>query len=165
MGVHNKESSAIAGWPPLAVAAQVRGRTDRSHDGQHLCRVSRHRGQERRSGLAQPGGYLGGLFRRVHGEASRPVSDRRPSWTGSPRVTPMRKSRAWRTTSPGCRSTRHSKACDAKIVAKGAKIYERGCAKCHDEGGALPDDDAGILAGQWLDYLQYSMQDLPGRPS
>ena len=25
--------------------------------------------------------------------------------------------------------------------------------------GALADDDAGILASQWLPYLQYSMED------
>jgi sulfide dehydrogenase cytochrome subunit len=48
---------------------------------------------------------------------------------------------------------------DAAAVKKGEKIYEKGCAKCHDEGGSLPDDDAGILAGQWLPYLHYSMVD------
>ncbi|MGB0722098.1 MAG: c-type cytochrome [Gammaproteobacteria bacterium] len=41
----------------------------------------------------------------------------------------------------------------------GEPIYEKSCSKCHDEGGALPDDDAGILAGQWLPYLQFSMAD------
>jgi sulfide dehydrogenase cytochrome subunit len=46
----------------------------------------------------------------------------------------------------------------AKATA-GADIYDAGCAKCHDEGGSLPDDDAGILAGQWLPWLQYSMTD------
>jgi sulfide dehydrogenase cytochrome subunit len=48
---------------------------------------------------------------------------------------------------------------DAAAVKKGAKIYDKGCAKCHDEGGSLPDDDAGILAGQWLPYLKYSIDD------
>lgn len=48
---------------------------------------------------------------------------------------------------------------DAAKAKMGAEIYEDGCAKCHDEGGALPDDDAGILAGQWLPWLQYSMED------
>ena len=47
-----------------------------------------------------------------------------------------------------------------KAKAKaGAKIYDKGCGKCHDENGALPDDDSGILAGQWLPYLQHSMAD------
>ncbi|KHF25110.1 flavocytochrome c dehydrogenase FccAB, subunit A [Solemya velum gill symbiont] len=48
---------------------------------------------------------------------------------------------------------------DADKVAAGAKVYEDSCEKCHDEKGALADDDSGILAGQWLPYLQYSMED------
>ena len=48
---------------------------------------------------------------------------------------------------------------DAAKAKMGAEIYDSGCAKCHDEGGALPDDDAGILAGQWLPWMQYSMED------
>jgi len=48
---------------------------------------------------------------------------------------------------------------DAAKAKAGADIYDKACAKCHDEGGALPDDDAGILAGQWLPWLQYSMED------
>jgi sulfide dehydrogenase cytochrome subunit len=48
---------------------------------------------------------------------------------------------------------------DAGKAKAGFAIYDKGCAKCHDEGGALPDDDAGILAGQWLPWLQYSMDD------
>ncbi len=48
---------------------------------------------------------------------------------------------------------------DAGKVKMGAEIYDKGCAKCHDEGGSLPDDDSGILAGQWLPYLKYSMAD------
>jgi len=48
---------------------------------------------------------------------------------------------------------------DAKKAKSGAKIYDKGCAKCHDENGGLPDDDAGILAGQWLPWLKYSMAD------
>jgi sulfide dehydrogenase cytochrome subunit len=48
---------------------------------------------------------------------------------------------------------------DAALASAGAKVYDKGCAKCHDENGSLPDDDAGILAGQWLPWLQYSMVD------
>ena len=48
---------------------------------------------------------------------------------------------------------------DAGKAKAGFEIYDRGCAKCHDEGGSLPDDDAGILAGQWLPWLEYSMAD------
>jgi sulfide dehydrogenase cytochrome subunit len=48
---------------------------------------------------------------------------------------------------------------DPSKAKMGAEIYDKGCAKCHDEGGALPDDDAGILAGQWLPWLEFSMVD------
>ncbi|MCB1785728.1 MAG: c-type cytochrome [Chromatiaceae bacterium] len=51
---------------------------------------------------------------------------------------------------------------DAAKAKAGAEVYDKGCAKCHDENGALPSDDAGILAGQWLPYLQYSMADFQG---
>jgi sulfide dehydrogenase cytochrome subunit len=48
---------------------------------------------------------------------------------------------------------------DAAKVAAGGKLHESNCSKCHDENGALADDDAGILAGQWLPYLQATIQD------
>jgi sulfide dehydrogenase cytochrome subunit len=48
---------------------------------------------------------------------------------------------------------------DAAKAEAGVDVYDKACAKCHDENGALPDDDAGILAGQWLPWLQYSMAD------
>ena len=48
---------------------------------------------------------------------------------------------------------------DAAKAKTGADVYDGACSKCHDEGGALPDDDAGILAGQWLPYMEYQMAD------
>ena len=48
---------------------------------------------------------------------------------------------------------------DAAKVAAGGDLYKKNCGKCHDEMGALADDDSGILASQWLPYLQYSMED------
>ncbi|UCB56026.1 MAG: cytochrome c4 [Thiotrichales bacterium] len=48
---------------------------------------------------------------------------------------------------------------DADKIKAGKKVYKKNCAKCHDENGRLPDDDSGILGGQWLPYLQYTMQD------
>jgi len=48
---------------------------------------------------------------------------------------------------------------DAKKVAMGGDLYQKNCGKCHDEMGALAEDDSGILASQWLPYLQYSMED------
>ena len=52
-----------------------------------------------------------------------------------------------------------SQKTDAGKVEAGAKLYGSNCEKCHDEKGGLADDDAGILASQWLPYLQYSMED------
>ncbi len=48
---------------------------------------------------------------------------------------------------------------DSGKVAAGAKLFDKNCSKCHDEFGGLPDDDSGILAGQWLPYLQYAIED------
>lgn len=43
---------------------------------------------------------------------------------------------------------------DAAKAARGAKIHKRDCKKCHSDGGSYADDDAGILAGQWMPYLE-----------
>lgn len=45
---------------------------------------------------------------------------------------------------------------DAALAKKGAKTHKRQCEKCHEDGGSSPDDDAGILAGQWVEYLNAS---------
>ena len=52
-----------------------------------------------------------------------------------------------------------SQKTDAAKVAVGEKLYSKNCSKCHDENGTLADDDAGILASQWLPYMRYSMAD------
>jgi sulfide dehydrogenase cytochrome subunit len=38
----------------------------------------------------------------------------------------------------------------------GRKIHAQSCEKCHTDGGSNPEEDAGILAGQWTDYLRQS---------
>lgn len=43
---------------------------------------------------------------------------------------------------------------DAARAAEGQEIHDRQCEKCHADGGASADDDAGILAGQWTPYLK-----------
>ena len=48
---------------------------------------------------------------------------------------------------------------DATKAALGAKIHDRGCKKCHEDGGSSPDDDAGILAGQWVPYLEHAFKE------
>jgi len=49
---------------------------------------------------------------------------------------------------------------DPAKVAAGQALHDKNCAKCHDENGSLPDDDAGILASQWATYLKYSLMDV-----
>jgi sulfide dehydrogenase cytochrome subunit len=48
---------------------------------------------------------------------------------------------------------------DSATAAKGAKLHDRYCEKCHAEGGTSAEDDSGILAGQWIPYLQHAMDD------
>ncbi|MDH4021910.1 MAG: c-type cytochrome [Gammaproteobacteria bacterium] len=45
-------------------------------------------------------------------------------------------------------------AFDADLARRGKGIHELECKKCHEDGGSSPDDDAGILAGQWMPYLE-----------
>ena len=43
---------------------------------------------------------------------------------------------------------------DAGLAAAGKAVHEAQCGKCHSDGGSNPDDEAGILAGQWMGYLE-----------
>lgn len=43
---------------------------------------------------------------------------------------------------------------DAAAAAKGKQIHADQCELCHTDGGSVADDDAGILAGQWMPYLK-----------
>lgn len=43
---------------------------------------------------------------------------------------------------------------DADKAAAGKAIHDEHCDKCHSDGGSNPDDEAGILAGQWIGYLE-----------
>lgn len=48
---------------------------------------------------------------------------------------------------------------DPVKVAAGKKIHDAKCEKCHSEGGSVKDDDAGILAGQPMAYLEQTLKD------
>lgn len=48
---------------------------------------------------------------------------------------------------------------DKKQAKAGAKLHKKYCEKCHEDGGRSSEDDAGILAGQWMDYLYFTMDD------
>jgi sulfide dehydrogenase cytochrome subunit len=43
---------------------------------------------------------------------------------------------------------------DASLVEKGSSVYKLRCEKCHENNGSSPDEDNGILAGQWSPYLR-----------
>ena len=43
---------------------------------------------------------------------------------------------------------------DGAKAAAGKKVHDTACEKCHSEGGALADDDAGVLAGQPMAYMK-----------
>ncbi|MFA5628072.1 MAG: cytochrome c [Thiohalomonadaceae bacterium] len=47
---------------------------------------------------------------------------------------------------------------DKKMASSGKRLHDRYCEKCHEEGGKL-SDDGGILAGQMMPYLRYSLAD------
>ena len=51
------------------------------------------------------------------------------------------------------------KECDAGFAAAGKAKHDELCDKCHSDGGANPDDEAGILAGQWMGYLKNTFAD------
>lgn len=48
---------------------------------------------------------------------------------------------------------------DADLAKTGAKLHDKYCEKCHAEGGTSAEDDAGVLAGQWLPYVKWTMAD------
>ena len=48
---------------------------------------------------------------------------------------------------------------DPKLAAIGKRIHSGNCELCHTDGGSVADDDAGILAGQWIPYLQVTFKE------
>ncbi len=48
---------------------------------------------------------------------------------------------------------------DAALAEAGAAIHEQRCDKCHSEGGSNVEDEASILSGQWMAYLENSFAD------
>jgi len=54
---------------------------------------------------------------------------------------------------------RAKQAFDAELAKHGKGIHALHCKKCHEDGGSSPDDDAGILAGQWMPYLEEQFEE------
>jgi len=43
---------------------------------------------------------------------------------------------------------------DAALAAAGKALHDELCERCHSDGGSNADDEASILAGQWMGYLE-----------
>ena len=43
---------------------------------------------------------------------------------------------------------------DAALAEAGKAIHDAECDRCHSDGGSNADDEASILAGQWMGYLE-----------
>lgn len=48
---------------------------------------------------------------------------------------------------------------DQTKAAVGKRIHDQRCEKCHGQGGSSKEDDAGILAGQWMPYLATTLKE------
>ena len=48
---------------------------------------------------------------------------------------------------------------DAALAEAGAAVHEQQCDKCHSDGGSNVEDEASILSGQWIAYLENSFAD------
>lgn len=48
---------------------------------------------------------------------------------------------------------------DADKAAAGESLHKKHCKKCHADSGSYADDDASILAGQWMPYLEQVFAD------
>lgn len=47
---------------------------------------------------------------------------------------------------------------DATLARLGKQLHGRSCEKCHEEGGSI-SEDGGILAGQPMQYLHWTIED------
>lgn len=48
---------------------------------------------------------------------------------------------------------------DVAKAAVGAELHPRVCEMCHSSGGSYADDDASLLAGQWMPHLRQKFAD------
>ena len=48
---------------------------------------------------------------------------------------------------------------DAALAEAGAAVHDQQCDKCHSDGGSNVEDEASILSGQWIAYLENSFAD------
>ena len=43
---------------------------------------------------------------------------------------------------------------DSALAAAGEAVHDQHCDRCHSDAGTNPDDEAGMLGGQWMGYLE-----------
>jgi sulfide dehydrogenase cytochrome subunit len=43
---------------------------------------------------------------------------------------------------------------DAALAAAGKAVHDKGCNRCHSKAGTDPEDEAGMLGGQQIEYLR-----------
>ena len=43
---------------------------------------------------------------------------------------------------------------DPALASAGEAVHNEKCDKCHSDAGTNPDDEAGILGGQWMGYME-----------
>lgn len=46
---------------------------------------------------------------------------------------------------------------DQEMAAKGKQLHLRYCEKCHENSGRISENNYGILAGQWMEYLRMAV--------
>ena len=47
-----------------------------------------------------------------------------------------------------------AKEFDAALASAGEAIHNEHCDRCHSDGGTNVEDEAGMLGGQWMPYLE-----------
>lgn len=52
-----------------------------------------------------------------------------------------------------------TQATDAAKVAKGRILHQKHCEKCHEDTSRASDEGGTILAGQWMPYLLFQIED------
>lgn len=48
---------------------------------------------------------------------------------------------------------------DAALAAKGKAVHDEHCDRCHSDGGTNPADEAGMLGGQMMGYLEATFEE------
>ena len=48
---------------------------------------------------------------------------------------------------------------DSALASAGKAVHDEKCEKCHSDAGTNPEDEAGILGGQWMGYMENAFAD------